>query len=151
MKIKVEVDKSIVEDEIVIKCKELNSNIYDIQKLLSDKINKRTQMMFRKGSVEYYIELEGILFFETYDSIINAHTVDEVYEVDYKLYELEEMLPIYFIRVSKSTILNVMNVISINRNINSSSIVEFKNTYKTTFVSRHYYKDFKIRLEEVRI
>ena len=151
MKIKVEVDKNIEEDEIVIKCKELNGNIYEIQKLLSDKINKRSQMMFRKGSTEYYIELENVLFFETYDSIINAHTIDEIYEIDYKLYELEEMLPIYFIRVSKSTIANVMSVVSINKNITSSSIIEFKNTYKTTYVSRHYYKDFKIRLEEVRI
>lgn len=150
MKIRIEVDKNIEEDEIVIKCKELNSSIYDIQKLLSDKINKRTQLLFYKDNTEYYIELEKVLFFETFDSTINAHTIDDLYEVKYKLYELEEILPIYFIRVSKSTILNVINISSITRNITSSSIVEFDNTYKTTYVSRHYYKDLKLRLEEVR-
>ncbi len=150
MKIRIEVDKNIEEDEIVIKCKELNSKVLDIQKLLSDNLNKRTQLLFYKESTEYYIELDRILFFETFDNTINAHTLDDLYEVKYKLYELEEILPRYFIRVSKSTILNIMSISSITRNITSSSIVEFQNTYKTTYVSRHYYNDLKTRLEEVR-
>ena len=150
MKIRIEVDENIEENEIVIKCSELNSEIYDIQKLLSDKLNKRSQLLFYKESTEYYMQLEEVLFFETYDSTINAHTANDMYEVKYKLYELEEILPRYFIRVSKSTIINVMSISSVTRNITSSSIVEFRNTYKTTYVSRHYYNEFKNRLEEVR-
>lgn len=150
MKIRIEVNKDIDENEIVIKCKELNSEIYDIQKLLSDKLRKKSQLLFFKDNTEYYIKLDKILFFETFDNIIHAHVEDDIYEVKYKLYELEEILPIYFIRVSKSTILNTIKISSITKNITSSSLVEFYNTHKTTYVSRHYFKKLKIRLEEVR-
>ena len=68
----------------------------------------------------------------------------------YKLYELEEFLPGYFMRVSKSTILNTNHIYSITRSISSSSKVEFQNTHKQVYVSRYYYKPLKIKLLEKR-
>ena len=150
MKIRIEVDKDIVEDEIVIRCGELTSKIYEIQELLSKNISKRPHLVFYKGDMEHYISLDEILFFETDSNKINGHTIDKSYEVKYKLYELEEMLPREFIRVSKSTIVNVKHIVSIKRNITSASLVEFKDTYKKTYASRHYYEGLRVRLEEVR-
>jgi len=66
------------------------------------------------------------------------------------LYELEEMLPNNFVRVSKSTILNVNQIYSINRNLTSSSLVQFYKSYKQVYVSRNYNKILKQRLEERR-
>ncbi|WP_332525109.1 LytTR family DNA-binding domain-containing protein [Terrisporobacter sp.] len=43
--------------------------------------------------MEYYISLSDILFFETEENTMSAHTIDNVYQVKYKLYELEEILP----------------------------------------------------------
>lgn len=37
--------------------------------------------------------MENVLFFETAEKGICAHTAEEVYQVRYKLYELEKMLP----------------------------------------------------------
>lgn len=70
--------------------------------------------------------------------------------IKYRLYELEEILPKYFVRVSKSTILNVNQVYSIDKNITSSSIIKFSKSYKQVYVSRNYYKILKQRLEERR-
>lgn len=53
-------------------------------------------------------------------------------------------------RVSKSTILNINHIYSITRNLTSSSIVEFQNTHKQVYVSRHYYKPLKFKLLEKR-
>lgn len=150
MKIRIEVDESIRETEVTIKVKELNQEVYEIQNILSELFSKRRQIVFYKENIEYYISLDKVLFFETEDNSIYGHTVDDMYEVKYKLYELEEILPREFIRVSKSTILNVNRVTSINRNITSASVVEFRNSYKKTYVSRHYFKDLKIRIMEVR-
>ncbi|MEG0578156.1 MAG: LytTR family DNA-binding domain-containing protein, partial [Bacilli bacterium] len=69
----------------------------------------------------------------------SAHTIDNAYQVKYKLYELEEILTNNFMRVSKSTIVNIDYIYSIERNITSSSIVEFQNTHKKVYVSRYYY------------
>lgn len=48
------------------------------------------------------------------------------------------------------TFLNVNQVYSINKNITSSSIVQFYKSYKQVYVSRNYYKVLKQRLEERR-
>ena len=150
MKIRIEVDENIKENEVIIRCNELEEEIKKIQKLLLEIASQNKQMIFYKGNTEYYISLENILFFETEESGISAHTVKDVYSVKYKLYELEDILPMNFLRISKSTILNTNHIYSITRNITSSSIVEFQHTHKKVFVSRHYYKILQLKLSEKR-
>ena len=150
MKIRIELDTTVKENEFIIRCNEVTEEVTKIQKIVSDLIAEKEQMIFYKGNTEYYIGLNNILFFETEESLIYAHTLNEVYQVKYKLYELEEILPNNFIRVSKSTILNINHIYSITRNITSSSLVEFKNTHKKVYVSRSYYKVLKLKLSEKR-
>ena len=94
--------------------------------------------------------LQEILFFETEGTSIRAHTKDDIYGARYRLYELEETLPGYFMRVSKSTILNIRHIYAMTRSLSASCVVEFKDTHKQVYVSRHYYKPLKNRLEEKR-
>ena len=61
------------------------------------------------------------------------------------------MLPGFFMRVSKSTILNINGIYAITKNITASSIVQFERSHKQVFVSRNYYKALKQRLEEKRL
>ena len=150
MKIRVELDNKIEENEVIIKCNELNEEVKNIQIVLGEMLSQKKHMTFYKGETEYYLSLEEILFFETEDSGICAHTIDNIYSVKYKLYVLEELLPGYFMRVSKSTILNTNHIYSITRSISSSSRVEFQNTHKQVYVSRYYYKPLKIKLLEKR-
>lgn len=150
MKIKIEVDESTKEDEIILRCKNFDTRFIEIQKALEDILNKKSKIIFYKEEIEYYFSLDNILFFETEKNIINAHTKDDIYTVKYKLYELEEILPSQFVRISKSTILNINHIYSISRNITSASLVQFKNTYKQVYVSRHYYKLLKLKLSERR-
>lgn len=114
MIIKIEIDETTEEDEILIRCKELNDTIKKIRKIVSD-IKKQTNLQFYKDNVEYYPSLDSVLFFETSGGNINAHTGDNFYQVKNKLYELEELLPDNFIRVSKSTILNVTHIYSLEK------------------------------------
>ncbi|MBO7600422.1 MAG: LytTR family transcriptional regulator [Lachnospiraceae bacterium] len=87
-----------------------------------------------------------MLFFETSGEQVWAHTADEEFLVKYKLYELENMLPDMFMRVSKSTILNTAKIYSILRNLTAASKIEFYKSKKTVFVSRFYYKELKNKL-----
>ena len=150
MKIRIELDNQIKENEVIIRCNELNEEILEIQKAISELIAEKRELIFYKENTEYYICINDILFFETEESSIYAHTLNEVYQVKYKLYELEEILPKNFVRVSKSTILNSNHIYSITRNITSSSLVEFKSTHKKVYVSRSYYKVLKLKLSEKR-
>lgn len=150
MKIQIEVDEKIEENEVIIRCSKFSKDVKDIQTVLEDMLSQRKSIIFYKNDTEYYIPLQEILFFETEEDGICAHTVDNIYSVKYKLYELEELLPGYFMRVSKSTILNLNKIYAITRSISSSSKVEFQNTHKQIYVSRYYYKPLKIKLLEKR-
>ncbi|AFS78962.1 HTH-type transcriptional regulator, LytR family [Gottschalkia acidurici 9a] len=150
MKIRIEIDSKIKESEVIIRCNELSEDVKNIQTILSDMLSHKKHITFYRDDTEYYISLEKILFFETESNGICAHTIDNIYSVKYKLYELEEVLPGYFMRVSKSTILNTNHIYSITRKLSSSSKVEFQNTHKQVYVSRYYYKPLKIKLLEKR-
>jgi len=151
MKIKIEIDDGLAEEEIVIRCKSLNEDVISIQKRIADAVNSRMQLEVTKGEKEYYITIDEILFFETDSNSVVVHTANQIYETKYRLYELEDLLPGNFIRVSKSTILNSARVRAIHKNITGASEVEFTGTTKTVFVSRNYLKLLLEKLEEKRL
>ncbi len=151
MKIKVEIDEGIPEEEVVIRCRGLTRQVAAIQNAVSDVVNVSQKFRLYKGNTEYYLSLDEVLFFETDEGGVSAHTAEEVYRTGYKLYELEDMLPGMFMRVSKSTILNTNHIYSINRNLTASSVVAFQGTHKQVYVSRYYYKPLISKLEEKRL
>lgn len=151
MKIKIEFDEQLQEEEIIIRCSSLTDKIQKIQRTLSDIDNLEEKIVLFKKETEYYLNLEDILFFETGIQGIEAHTIDDIFQSKFKLYELEEILPGTFMRISKSAILNTNRVYAINRNLTASSIIEFQHTHKQVYVSRNYYKPLKNKLEEKRM
>lgn len=93
MRIKIEADENIQYEEVIIRCKELNEDILKIQVALNELLSQKTQIAFYKEEKEFYFSLDKIIFFESEGEIINGHAKEDVYEVKYKLYELEEILP----------------------------------------------------------
>ena len=150
MKVRIEIDPDLVEEEVVIRCNGINSTIAEIQQKILDVGDKGRQLVCDDGEKDYYIPMDEVLFLDTEGGRVRAHTADRMYHVSYRLYELEELLPNYFIRVAKSTILNVRHVRSILKNITGASEVEFDNCSKRVYVSRSYYKALKDRLEHRR-
>lgn len=151
MKIRIEMEPTLSEDEIIIRCSKVDESIVKIENAITGICAAKEKFTFYQGDTEYYLPLEKILFFETEGNQIYAHTAKDVYQTKYRLYELEKMLPDDFIRVSKSTILNVHHVFSIKRNLTASSEVQFEGSHKQVYVSRNYYKQLKKRLEEKRL
>ena len=141
MKVKIEIDPEIRDTEITIRCSEITPEVAEIQKLLSEAGTHESQISFFKDDAEYFLSLSDILFFETGNGVIRAHTAEDDFEAKYKLYELEEKLPSYFLRISKSTILNTRKVYSITKNL--AGKIEFQETYKIVYCSRNYYKALK--------
>lgn len=149
MKVRIEIDDSVTEDEVVIRCRSFDSNTARIQQALIE-LTEKSDLSFFKDNTEYFMPIDMILFFETSPTGIDAHTRDDVFTIKKKLYELEEMLPRSFMRVSKSAILNLNKVYSVEKNITASSLVRFMGTDKIVYVSRIYYKAMKQRLDERR-
>lgn len=149
LKIRIEMDPD-GEEEIVIRCKNLTPEIMKLQQSLAEWSKQSETIVLYKGNTEYYLELDNVLFFETDNSIVMAHTAKETYETTYKLYELEELLIGKFQRISKSALVNIDKIYAINRNLTASSSIEFQGTHKLIYVSRAYYKLLKEKLDEKR-
>lgn len=150
MRVVIEVDETLTEECVVIKCKQLDEQVVKLQNALSVQINNDVDLLLYKEGKEYYIPAEQIVFFETENKQVFAHTKTDMYETEYKLYELEELLSKDFMRVSKSTIVNLKHIFSITKNIASSSVVEFRDSHKRVYVSRNYYKALIEQLDERR-
>ena len=150
MKIRIELDDSLTEEEVIIRCNSISEKVQKMQMALSETENAQEKMVLYKKETEYYVKLADTLFSETGINGIEAHTKDDIFQTKRKLYELEELLPGIFMRISKSAILNTNKVYAINRNLTASSLIEFKDTYKQVYVSRNYYKPLKNKLEEKR-
>ncbi|MBO7334281.1 MAG: LytTR family transcriptional regulator [Lachnospiraceae bacterium] len=146
MKIRVEVEPDLKDTEVVIRCNEVNETVIQLQNLINQAEKEKKRIVFYKDDTEFFIPLSNVLFFETSGEQVWAHTADEEFLVKYKLYELENMLPDMFMRVSKSTILNTAKIYSILRNLTAASKIEFYKSKKTVFVSRFYYKELKNKL-----
>lgn len=146
MKVTIELIDDLTMDEVLIRCKRKTYKIEKIESYIK-KLDK-FKITFYKDDMEYFIDVNDILFFETSENTIDAHTSNEIYKVKYRLYELEELLPFHFIRISKSTIVNINHIYAIEKNITSSSLIKFHRTYKQVYVSRLYNKVLKDRMKE---
>ncbi|MDQ8766649.1 LytTR family DNA-binding domain-containing protein [Streptococcus ruminantium] len=148
MKIKIELDDGLDDLEVVIRASHLSVEVEQIQQALAQ-VN-RPKMIFYKGGSEYFLDLTDVLFFETDGTKIFAHSRDNAYEVKLKLYELEECLPFYFCRISKSSIANIRSIYSLEKSFSGTSTIHFYDTVKQIHVSRHYYQLLKEKLREMR-
>lgn len=147
MKVRIEIEEGLAEDEVVIRCGTLNDAVVSLQSYISKQSSGKRCLALANGETEYYVPLEDIYFFETEGREIRAHTADKLFGCSYKLYELEELLPGSFMRISKSVIVNMDHIYSITRNLTASSEVEFTGSRKKTLVSRSYYKALVERLK----
>ena len=148
MKVRIELDPQMDEPEMIIRAPRLTEDVARLQQLILEQ--KMTPLTFYKDRSEYFVDVSEILFFETDGEKIYGHTREEAYEVRQKLYELEEILPISFCRISKSTIVNAKQIYSIEKSFSGTSTVNFYQTHKQVHVSRHYYQLLKERLKEMR-
>ena len=62
MKIRIEVDETTLENEVVIRCAGLTKEVQMIQQALSEIAAGNQRFIFYKGETEYYMSLDEILF-----------------------------------------------------------------------------------------
>lgn len=151
MKIRIDMDDSISEEEVIIRCRGLTDEVMLLQKQLSEIIASKLKLEVTKGERTCYLSPDEVLFMETTGLYVAVHTVDDIYSMRQRLYELEEVLPGAFVRISKSAIANVSNIRSVHKNITGPSEIEFSGTIKRAYASRSYLKNLMGRLEEKRL
>lgn len=86
------------------------------------------------------VRVEDILYFETVDGRVFAYTVDSVYEIKGRLYQVEEKVGRKTIcRASKTMIVNVEHIISVRTALNGRLYAKMENG-EEILITRRYAK-----------
>lgn len=143
MKIEIHVDEKSADLDISITCKQLTP---DVEKILATLRMINHQLTVRKDNEIHLLDMEQIIYIESVDRKCFIYTEDEVYESEFKLYELEHQLEEFgFFRVSKSFLIHLQNIQSLKAEINRKIRVTMSNG-EQIIASRQYSDELKKRL-----
>lgn len=148
MHVRVEQTPDDQPEEIVIRCHSVSPEVESLTRLIRHSNGQPELPDFYKGDEQYYLSLREILFFETDDDRVYAHTTDDAFEVRARLYELEATLPGYFTRVSRSAIISILHVYSIQKGLTRINLIAFRQSHKVVYGSRMYGKELFRRMNE---
>ena len=143
MKITIETPKDGEEDEIIVRCASLDERLMKLISAL-----KTEQIMLAGYMDDKIVKLapKDIFYFESVDNKVFAYAGKSVYEVRKKLYEIEEEYAYTdFLRISKSTIVNVAKIAYIRPLLNGRFEAKLKNDEKI-IISRQYVIELKKKL-----
>ncbi len=140
MKITIEEIGATQEEQVIIRCREVNQEILD----LCSKIRRhQSYVAVSCGKEIYRIAICDIFYFETVDSKSFLYGSDRVYETKLKLYEFEEICSgTAFFRASKSVVLNADKIRCVKPALSGRFEATLENGEKVV-VSRQYVQDLK--------
>lgn len=131
-------------EELEIRCHEVTEQVKEIVTFVKSRQGQLTGVIEGK---QYEIPVTDVYYVEAVDNVVFIYGKQTVYEARQKLYELEGILrEKYFLRVSKSLILNLMKVKSIKPALNGrySAILQ---SGEEVIISRKYVLDLKRALK----
>lgn len=136
---------NVSEVEVIIRGDVSGPEVSELLRRLGSKTTGR--LMVIRGEEQFLLDTAQIVYLETADNRVRVHTAAETYESKQKLYELMEQLGTRsFVQVSKSTIVNLNFVKSIQAEFSGNYLIKLKNRKEKLTLSRKYFRDFKERI-----
>ena len=143
MKIIIEDIKKDEEDEIIIRCNQLDE--YILQMIYGIKMNQNKLVGTNNGQMQI-IDPKDVFYFEAVDNKVFIYCEKQVYETKLKLYEIEEEYEkTDFFRASKSIILNLSKIKNLSPAFNGRFEALLKNKEKV-IISRQFVPILKKKL-----
>lgn len=130
------------EEQAVIKAVEITDEISGAVELLEG--DSKGFAVSREGKT-YIIKASAVYYIESVDKKTFVYTKQGCYDCKYRLYELEVMLGGYFMRCSKSMIINLKKIRTVKSQISGRMDATLLND-EVIVISRGYVKEVKRRL-----
>ena len=150
MRLRVEIDPDGPE-EVVIHARQIDGEVLRVQEAVDRVLRGEGEIAVRKGDEEHFLSCREVLFFETGENRVWAHTAGEVFLCPMRLHELIERLPRSFVRASKSCLLNTAAVRSLSRSPTGVGRATFTAGNKVAYISRSYYNTVRDTIQETRL
>ena len=152
MKVDLFISRDIEEPYAEIHSDSLTSNIQKAMVLLENEdeyeegIGDNSILAVKKGQDIVLLDFEDIFMIRVEDKQNKVYTEDKDYLVKKPLYQIEENLDSNFVRVSKTTIVNLRKIKRVAPSLRGMMFIELKNGLKDN-ISRKYLSDFKSALD----
>jgi DNA-binding LytR/AlgR family response regulator len=131
------------EDEIILRCAQLDDRLLELLRALR---NEHFKLSAYSETGITLLDPKEVYYFEAVDNKVFAYCEKQVYEVRKKLYELDEaMSGTDFLRISKSTIVDLSKVMHLSAAFNGRLEAKLKNGEKI-IISRQYVPALKKKL-----
>ncbi|MCI9526948.1 MAG: LytTR family transcriptional regulator [Lachnospiraceae bacterium] len=146
MKVECKISTDYKEPYAVLHLNKMTQTMAEIISMLEKEETDSLTLIGTKARKTYFLKPEDISLARTegreivcYDKLKNRYILDK------PLYELERILDIHFVRVSKSTIVNIRQINHVEASLNGTMELVMKNGI-TDYISRSFRKIFKERL-----
>lgn len=130
------------EEEIIIRCNELDDDLLEVLQVLKTRRSKITA--YDQNKIVFLLPTD-VFYFEAVDNKVFAYCESHVYEIRKKLYELENDQYTDFLRISKSVILNLSKISYLSPSFNGKFDAKLKND-EIIIISRQYVLSLKNKL-----
>lgn len=145
MKVDLFFSRDISEPHAEIHTNELTDNIKQAITLLEDD-SKIDMLSVKKGKDITFLEFDEIFMIRVEDKQVKVYTQDNEYSIKKALYQVEESLNQSFVRISKTTIVNIKKIDRVAPSLKGMMFIMLKNGLKDN-ISRKYLPDFKKALD----
>lgn len=144
MKLQIEQIKDLDETEILIKCSEVDSKINKIANYIR---TSYITINAKLDNEQYILALDDIFYFEAVENKVFAYVEKNVFEVNYKIQELVELLSrTSFIQTTRTVILNIDKIEKVSTLVNGRISAILTNGEKM-IINRVYAHAFKHKLQ----
>lgn len=131
-------------EQVEIRCHEITEQVREIVTFVKSRQGQLNGVIEGK---QYEIPVMDIYYIEAVDSKVFLYSSKKVYETKQRIYELESALrEKYFLRVSKSLLLNLMKVKSIKPAVNGR-FTAILQSGEEIMISRKYVPELKKALK----
>ena len=145
MKVNLFVSRDIKEPHADIHTNELTDSITKAMSILESE-DSNDMLAVKKGSDIALLELSEIYMFRVEEKQVKVYTESSEYLVKKPLYQVEETLSSDFVRISKTTIVNLKKIERVAPSLKGMMFIQLKNGLKDN-ISRKYLPDFKDALD----
>ena len=145
MKVNLFVSKDIEEPYADIHTNELTDNVTKAMSLLESE-ESSDMLAVRKGPDIALLEFGEVFMLRVEDKQVKVYTKNSEYLIKKPLYQVEETLNNDFVRISKTTIVNLKKIERVAPSLKGMMFIQLKNGLKDN-ISRKYLPDFKNALD----
>lgn len=122
----------------------LHKALENLVSLIDKETYRESYLSVYDGKEKYQMSCIHIFYIESENDKVFVYTLNRKFQCKKKLYELENELPDYFSRVSKSAILNLRKVEHYTPQLNGV-MKAVLNNQQVVYISRKYLREIRLK------